>query len=488
MSKRKRKQVSFFVGSKNKIQTIATMAYIDRKTNAGTVLVKSPYPGTALLSEHGQWGDGHGNHTFPTPYSMYAVKVDLEEFEYRTVRSSTTHYLNYGKTGLGTSDLAVPDVSKWGLVPAGALWAPSVSSDLVTRVITEAKVKLSNRDLNLVTSIAEAKEAVATMSSLLTSIAGIIAKLAKGGYQHTKVARDVYYSVSSDGTLKNQTMEQFIADNAIRKHYTRKVNALYARNAAKIANSRTGAYGPLQVPGWLPKSKRPTITGGTYKFQVFDRTPSQVWKKPNGSLVSGAENAWLSAMYGIIPIWFDFIGLSAAAHRALQKPGAEVKALRTITMDGKLPSSIFNDFSATGSYKYGAECQLVYRMADPHLNTLAALGFTNPFALWWELTPYSFVLDWLIPVGNMLEALTADAGLDFVSGYTNTKSFCDITVTRQPNSSSATGTFPKGRFRNVSQLRTIMVAAPITGLYVKSPFSAIHAISAIALLGQQLRR
>lgn len=38
-------------------------------------------------------------------------------------------------------------------------------------------------------------------------------------------------------------------------------------------------------------------------------------------------------------------------------------------------------------------------------NTLARYGFTNPISLAYELTPYSFVLDWFINVGDVLASL-----------------------------------------------------------------------------------
>jgi len=48
---------------------------------------------------------------------------------------------------------------------------------------------------------------------------------------------------------------------------------------------------------------------------------------------------------------------------------------------------------------------------------LSQTGIDNPALLAWELLPYSFVVDWFLPVGNYLEALNAFAGFTFVDGW-----------------------------------------------------------------------
>jgi len=56
---------------------------------------------------------------------------------------------------------------------------------------------------------------------------------------------------------------------------------------------------------------------------------------------------------------------------------------------------------------------------DPNqkgIRTLNQLGLVNPTSLIWELIPYSFVVDWFIPVGPVLQAFSAPAGLIFVDG------------------------------------------------------------------------
>lgn len=62
-------------------------------------------------------------------------------------------------------------------------------------------------------------------------------------------------------------------------------------------------------------------------------------------------------------------------------------------------------------------CKLTAELSNSSWHAASQLDLVNPLSLGWELVPFSFVLDWFIPVGNMLEALTAHAGLVFVGGH-----------------------------------------------------------------------
>jgi hypothetical protein len=63
-------------------------------------------------------------------------------------------------------------------------------------------------------------------------------------------------------------------------------------------------------------------------------------------------------------------------------------------------------------------CRFVMRFrTDSHLKAYAAqTGFTNPLNLAWEILPFSFVLDWFLPIGPYLETLSAFDGLVLVDG------------------------------------------------------------------------
>ncbi len=61
----------------------------------------------------------------------------------------------------------------------------------------------------------------------------------------------------------------------------------------------------------------------------------------------------------------------------------------------------------------------IWAQVDPNnqgIRALNQLGLANPAALAWELMSWSFVIDWLLPIGAVLNALTASSGLIWVDG------------------------------------------------------------------------
>jgi hypothetical protein len=73
---------------------------------------------------------------------------------------------------------------------------------------------------------------------------------------------------------------------------------------------------------------------------------------------------------------------------------------RKITFEGK--AYIRRNLTAT------------YRPSSDVISLLSNLGLINPLSVAWEVVPFSFVIDWFIPVNKWLNSLTADAGLELL--------------------------------------------------------------------------
>lgn len=385
----------------------------------------------------------------PNAYTMYASKADYGYYDF--VVPGGGEYRYYGQTDSHVGQ-GPTDYSKWGLLPAGSFWLPDVPNSIVNQVIDEAKLKLSSSDINLATSLAEAKEAVETIARLLVNLAKLTAKFAKTYGKYTKVPKTYVFVApprKKTAVFKNRTYS--------------------GRNVVRYNQIKVVKYTPYAVGRKASK-----------KSVHIDQA------------LNNAEQAWLGAMYAFLPLWLDFKGLADTASRALQKNGAHLLVQRHLMLNGALPwvpvsrYSYPGGFSATGKYRYGAECKLNYRIDDTYQHFLASLGLLDPFAVWWELTPYSFVIDWLLPISTMLQAtFSAEVGLTYLDGYTNKKSFCDFTIEccwyAKPK-----GKLPTVNFKNVAQVRAPLYST-FTGLYIKSPFSVYHSVSAIALIAQSLR-
>lgn len=135
---------------------------------------------------------------------------------------------------------------------------------------------------------------------------------------------------------------------------------------------------------------------------------------------------------------------------------------------------------------------------------LSRLGLINPAEIAWEVMPWSFVIDWLLPVQQWLEGSTSEVGLSFHSGTKKVlhrqrwrsinSSPGSIGVPLQVASIGGVGTFMVGLeasdFVFESKERTVLSSAPSIPdkIIAKDPFSSTHVAEAIALIMQRLPR
>lgn len=137
---------------------------------------------------------------------------------------------------------------------------------------------------------------------------------------------------------------------------------------------------------------------------------------------------YLEYVYGFKPLMEDLYGLSELMKEESNKTlilSGRGKSRRR----GSGPDSPWTP--STGSTMRREQCRYnhtvrtkLFARIDPNwqgARSLNQLGLLNPFGLAWELVPWSFVVDWLLPIGPVLNALSAPAGLIFVDGSTAMK-------------------------------------------------------------------
>ncbi len=109
-------------------------------------------------------------------------------------------------------------------------------------------------------------------------------------------------------------------------------------------------------------------------------------------------------------------------------------------------------------------------------------GLSNPLSLAWELIPWSFVLDWWIPVGNVLSSLSAHAGLEFIGGFKSVVAEATVNTKLTPLYEWH-GPGWEVRTSYYDFTRVPYTDWPYVVPYEKSPFSTTHVANAIALYG-----
>jgi hypothetical protein len=223
---------------------------------------------------------------------------------------------------------------------------------------------------------------------------------------------------------------------------------------------------------------------------------------------SGAANGWLALQYGWKPLLDDVHGAATALAKAnlAGENGNTVFATASGTarekfdLRDKFSYVISSGYSGsdvvtrsrTASIVVRAQCR--YARSSPPVSDLASLGITNPALLAWELVPYSFVVDWFLPIGNWLSSLDATVGLSFQSGFVSTLTkyravtFWDTgivrtdgrwTLNRHNIQMIERDTMDRTRFSSFP-------AAPAPRF--KNPVSFSHVTSAMALIRQTFKR
>ncbi|DAD49870.1 TPA_asm: maturation protein [ssRNA phage EMS014] len=178
----------------------------------------------------------------------------------------------------------------------------------------------------------------------------------------------------------------------------------------------------------------------------------------------GISNQWLEIQYG----WLPLLSSSYEAMKWLETKEREPVKLKVRGSASHARSYISSSaFSSPFSGDVRTRIQYIWKMSrdQPGLSTLAELGFLDPEVILWEKVPYSFVVDWFVPIGTWLETR---AFLKKASGqYIRSQSTIARIPSCPPVKSSwgkvAAGGYSQSYFsfgRTVGNIATIPVPAP----------------------------
>jgi hypothetical protein len=225
-------------------------------------------------------------------------------------------------------------------------------------------------------------------------------------------------------------------------------------------------------------------------------------------LASGSKRAaatYLEYVYGWKPLVSDLFGI----YQLLKKYGDGSQPI-IVHGHGSMSQSdtSYQAFGSAGwqtlrewwtrstDIKVKARCDLWARI-DPSLAPLRALnqlGLINPASLAWELVPWSFVVDWIFPIGGFLSAQTAPVGLTFISGSSSERvSRTHIGEWHNTISNNTTGLIEdtpiKYTVNDEFYVRKNLLTWPTPLPYINlTPLSGDRPFKALALLIANLKR
>lgn len=138
-----------------------------------------------------------------------------------------------------------------------------------------------------------------------------------------------------------------------------------------------------------------------------------------------------------------------------------------------------------------------YELNSEELRSLSRNGWTNPAHVLWDAVPYSFVVDWLLPIGRYLSNLDAAAAYRFKGG---SRTFFYQSAVTEVGTGGRTTYQARRRYktwalgsgsgsRRVTKMeRVVYPASPAPTFYFKNPFSVWTVSTAAALLKNISRR
>lgn len=239
-------------------------------------------------------------------------------------------------------------------------------------------------------------------------------------------------------------------------------------------------------------------------LKVFRQRNPKLWhevrrsgsRKNFNSTAAGRE--WLKYQYGWKPLISDIYGsLQLINDRSQDHKSDRVtvigNAREEFSFTWEKPMNSYGALLLSRKGWWRAHASLSYRMNIPIVSALSQVGITNPLYVAWEEIPYSFVVDWFLPVGNWINSWTADYGFDFLGGsMTLTQEQTDkgISFLYRPPFPNYTATYPSwgsayGYGKRMS--RSVYSSSPVPGIHLKNPLSSLHVSEALALLQKSHR-
>lgn len=139
------------------------------------------------------------------------------------------------------------------------------------------------------------------------------------------------------------------------------------------------------------------LTKGTAQEGLLKKAPKR------------SASAWLELQYGWKPLLDDMYNAAVFIHHQTSAPRKVVVSATRFAGGQK----VYKDKPFVSSYAGGLSISLnrefthskKVRAIIKDASIPSLVGLTDPAAILWELTPYSFVADWVIPIGSYLDAL-----------------------------------------------------------------------------------
>lgn len=185
------------------------------------------------------------------------------------------------------------------------------------------------------------------------------------------------------------------------------------------------------------------LSGGRFDFRKTDGyrhyvghrflMPSNMGPEQNSVALRMVEDLWLSWRYGYRLIIKDVEEAITSYEKLVTDPendrimGRPKDNLRVVRVERRNRHRTLSQQTSIGgltlngilseSVELSVTCGANYKISSPSVRTANQLGLLNVAEIAWNLTPWSFVFDWFVPVGKFLQQQGFESGLTFVRGW-----------------------------------------------------------------------
>lgn len=193
-------------------------------------------------------------------------------------------------------------------------------------------------------------------------------------------------------------------------------------------------------------------------------------------LIKLASDLRLEFSYGWSPLASDLYTLC----NEIMPPIVYSDVSATVRWSNPKPDegSVFG-YTLRTSGTFSAKAKVGLEQSSPLVSSGAMLGLTNPAEVAWELVPWSFAVDWILPVGDYLRQTAMFHGLKI--------RFSSMTITQEGESSATYNIRPpypssQAEFKHY---RRTSLPSPSLPRFANSPIGSLaRSFNQLALLGQ----
>lgn len=211
----------------------------------------------------------------------------------------------------------------------------------------------------------------------------------------------------------NKARSKFFAEANSRVSLS--IDLLQGRQALDMMTKRLSQAG--RVMRFIAKRQPKKAVEALLGHRVQSVLSPREWR----SRIRDASGLWLEYSYGWKPLVKDIFEASQVLSLPVKdiyihaRSSSPFETVYTQTKESWWDSKTVETNSV--KLKVFARVGGVVSVTNPNLQIAKNAGLTNPLAWAWELVPWSFVVDWFVNVGKIIESLDDTLGLTVSDGY-----------------------------------------------------------------------